>query len=95
MKLDLSTVEKIATLARLQLHPSELEALQTQLTDILTHAEDLGELDTKSVPPTAHVESQGTPLREDVPHEPLSVDDVLRNAPDSKGSAFRVPRIIE
>ena len=95
MKLDLKTVENIATLARLQLEPSELESLQTQLTEILTHVEDLGELDTSNVPPTAHVEAQGTPLREDVPHEPMPVDDILRNAPDRKGTAFRVPRIIE
>ena len=45
--------------------------------------------------PVSVRELVATPLREDVPHEPLHVEDALRNAPDRKGSTFRVPRIIE
>ncbi len=95
MKLDKQAVEKIAVLARLQLKPDEIERLQTQLTGILDYVEQLNELDTKGVEPTAHVEAKGTPLREDEPHECLPFDEFLKNAPDAKGTAFRVPRIIE
>jgi aspartyl-tRNA(Asn)/glutamyl-tRNA(Gln) amidotransferase subunit C len=95
MKLDAEAVAKIATLARLRLTDEENVALQGQLTDIFTYVEQLGELQTDGVEPTAHFDAQGTPLREDEPRPCLPVEEVLRNAPDSKGTAFRVPRIIE
>ncbi len=95
MKLDAQAVAKIATLARLKLQPEEAESLGTQLSNILNYVEELKELDTSAVQPTSHVESQGTPLRPDEPRPCLSIEDILRNAPDAKGSAFRVPRIIE
>lgn len=95
MKLDRAQVEKIAVLARLQLTEPELERLSGELSDILTHVDELSKLDTRGVAPTAHVGPVATPLREDVPHKTLPLDEALRNAPASQGSAFRVPRIIE
>jgi aspartyl-tRNA(Asn)/glutamyl-tRNA(Gln) amidotransferase subunit C len=95
MKLDRSQVEKIAQLARLELTDAEKDRMSQQLSGILEYVDLLAKLDTANVPPTAHVGPVSTPLREDVPHTPLNVEDALRNAPDRKGSAFRVPRIIE
>lgn len=95
MKLDRTQVEKIAQLARLELTEAEKDRMSQQLSGILEYVDQLSKLDTKDVLPTAHVGPVTTPLREDVPHQPLPVEDALRNAPDRKGSAFRVPRIIE
>jgi len=95
MKLDRAQVEKIALLARLDLTAAETETLSTQLSNILNYVDDLKSLDTSNVPPTAHAGPVRTPLREDVPHACLDVEDALRNAPDRGGDAFRVPRIIE
>jgi aspartyl-tRNA(Asn)/glutamyl-tRNA(Gln) amidotransferase subunit C len=95
MKLDAAQVEKIALLARLQLKPEEIETLSSQLSNILDYVDELSQLDTKDIPPTAHVGPVSTPLREDIPHKTLDVESALRNAPDRRGSAFRVPKIIE
>lgn len=95
MKLDRAQVEKIALLARLKLTDDELVRLGGELSNILTHVDELSALDTSNVAPTAHVGPVTTPLREDVPHNTLPIEEALRNAPDSKGNAFRVPRIIE
>lgn len=95
MKLDAAQVEKIALLARLQLKHEEIETLSSQLSNILDYVDELSQLDTTNIPPTAHVGPVSTPLREDVPHKTLDVNEALRNAPDRRGSAFRVPKIIE
>lgn len=95
MKLDRAQVEKIALLARLKLTDPEIERLSGELSNILTYVDELATLDTSNVAPTAHVGPVTTPLREDVPHQTLPIEEALRNAPESKGSAFRVPRIIE
>ena len=95
MKLDRAQVEKIAQLARLELTEAEKETMSRQLSGILDYVDQLSKLDTQNVPPTAHVGPVTTPLRADEPHQPLPVEDALRNAPDRKGDAFRVPRIIE
>jgi aspartyl-tRNA(Asn)/glutamyl-tRNA(Gln) amidotransferase subunit C len=95
MKLDRAQVEKIAVLARLKLSEEEKDKFSAELSDILTFVDQLEKLDTSKVPPTAHVGPVATPLRKDEPHQPLPVEDALRNAPERKGSAFKVPRIIE
>jgi aspartyl-tRNA(Asn)/glutamyl-tRNA(Gln) amidotransferase subunit C len=92
VKIDVS---KIATLARLDLKSDEVERLGDELGTILDYVEQLRELDTKDVAPTAHVEAVGTPLRDDEPRPTLPVEEALANAPDKKGSAFKVPKIIE
>lgn len=95
MKLDSQAVERIALLARLKLDPAEAETLGAQLSNILTYVEKLRALDTRGVPPTAHVEAMGTPLRDDQPHVCLDPEAALANAPDSRDGMFRVPKIIE
>jgi aspartyl-tRNA(Asn)/glutamyl-tRNA(Gln) amidotransferase subunit C len=51
--IDREQVHKVAHLARLELTPEEEERFTTQLNDILGYFEQLSELDTESVPPTA------------------------------------------
>ncbi len=88
-------VRHIALLARLDLSEAEEIAFTGQLDHILTHFEQLKQLDTSTVEPTAHVVEMDTPFREDVVHNTPAVDALLANAPERDGHFFKVPKIIE
>ena len=45
-------VEAVAALANLELDPAEIELFARQLGDVLTHAEELKQIDTTGVSPT-------------------------------------------
>ena len=85
----------MATLAKLRLEPDEETRLTADLGHILDAFARLQALDTSSVPPTAHVEDTGAPLRDDVVLNPPAGDEMLANAPARDGRRFRVPKIIE
>jgi aspartyl-tRNA(Asn)/glutamyl-tRNA(Gln) amidotransferase subunit C len=88
-------VERVVSLARLSLDEAELTRMASELDAVLGFVATLAELDTHGVPPTAHVVPLPTPLREDVPEPPLDPELALANAPQSAGSAFVVPKVIE
>jgi len=97
MSLSLDEVRRVARLARLRLSPEEEQAFQGQLSAILDHVAQLGELDVSQVEPMTHALAAGeaSPLREDVPLPCLTTEEALANAPAREGSCFKVPRIIE
>lgn len=68
------------------------------LGEILTHIEQLNELNTQDVEPMAQVlykADETATLREDIPHEPLTNAEALANAPASGSGYYKVPRVIE
>ena len=95
MKLDLETVEHVAMLARLGLTDEEKARLQDQLSSVLDHISILEEVDTDAIPPTAQVIELQNILREDVAGEPLSLEDVLRNAPRTEGDFIKVNAVLD
>lgn len=55
MKLTTEEVKHIAKLARLGITDEEVEKFSSQLSDILSHAKMLDEVDTKGVEPIAQI----------------------------------------
>ena len=111
MKVTDKDVSYVADLANLELSEDERTRMVRDLNSILGHVESLNELDTKNVPPMAQVSDrygldeskQGSDrfayasrddihegLRKSLPH-----DVALVNAPDSDGTFFKVPKVIE
>ena len=95
MPLDRSQVEHIAALARIGLTEEEVRMFGEQLSDILEQFEVLNELDTSGVIPTGHASGLQTVMRDDVAHDSLDSEDVLRNAPRREGEYFRVNAVLE
>lgn len=95
MTLTLEEVEHIADLARLQLSGEEKSRYREQLAAILEYAARLQAVDTSGIPPTSSVLPARSVLRSDEPRIGLSLDDLLRNAPDTERGQFRVPPILE
>jgi aspartyl-tRNA(Asn)/glutamyl-tRNA(Gln) amidotransferase subunit C len=93
-RISRADVVHVAKLARLELTDEELDRYVDQLGAVLDHAADVAALDTTGVPPTAHPLPMENVLREDVVGPSLDRDEVLREAPDSDGTRFRVPRIL-
>jgi aspartyl-tRNA(Asn)/glutamyl-tRNA(Gln) amidotransferase subunit C len=89
-------VARIAALANLELDASELDLFARQLGDILAYAEQVQQIDTTGVAPTAAILTRHAVDRLDEMRPSLDVDEALANAPDAATGAglFRVPRVI-
>lgn len=92
--LTISEVEHVALLSRLELTEEEKKMYQQQLSAILEYARKLDHLDTRDVPPTAHVLPLKNVFREDQVGEHLGPEKVLANAPEREGDFFKVPKIV-
>ena len=89
--IDREQVLHVARLARLRLSDDEVERMAPELSTILEHIERLNELELDGVEPTAHVVELENVLRPDEPHESLSRERALEQAPDAGDGGFRVP----
>ncbi|MBO9540030.1 Asp-tRNA(Asn)/Glu-tRNA(Gln) amidotransferase subunit GatC [bacterium] len=88
------TVHHVAKLARLELEPAEEAMFTEQLGAILGYVEQLQELDTTGVAPTAHPLPLRNVTRGDVLAPSLTQAEVLQNAPAAEQGMFRVPKIL-
>ncbi|MBF0400015.1 MAG: Asp-tRNA(Asn)/Glu-tRNA(Gln) amidotransferase subunit GatC [Magnetococcales bacterium] len=95
MSIDAQTVKHVATLARLQASPTEVEAYAEQLSRILTLMETLNSLPTEGVMPMSHAVDIPIPERDDVVCHTDQREALLACAADTDQGHFRVPKIIE
>ena len=107
MKVTEKDVAYVADLANLELTPGESARMVADLNSILDHIDKLNELDTRNVEPLAEVvsafassSSMGSEKfayaqRPDEVKPGLSREIALSNAPDTDGTCFRVPKVIE
>lgn len=93
--MDLKTVKKVATLARLEMNESELEAVRVKLGNIMKFVEQLGEVNTDNIEPLANVVDIKLRLREDVVNDGGQQEKILANAPESMEGFFVVPKVVE
>ena len=95
MQIDDTLILRLENLARLELSAAERTKMQGSLTDILTMVEQLNTLDTEGVEPLIYINEDVNVWREDTVNHQLDRRDALRNAPDSDGPFFKVPKVID
>ena len=111
MKVTDKDVAYVADLANLELTGEERAHMLRDLNSIFEYMERLSELDTDKVAPMAQVSDrygvdqsrQGSDrfayaIREDIKdglRESLPHDIAVKNAPDTDGAFFEVPKVIE
>jgi aspartyl-tRNA(Asn)/glutamyl-tRNA(Gln) amidotransferase subunit C len=107
MKVTEKDVAYVADLANLELTDQERQRMLKDLNSILDYIDLLNELDTSDVPPMAQIsdkfgQSETTPgdkavfpWREDAPLPSLAHKEAMKNAPETDGDFFKVPRVIE
>ncbi|HET7617087.1 MAG TPA: Asp-tRNA(Asn)/Glu-tRNA(Gln) amidotransferase subunit GatC [Vicinamibacterales bacterium] len=89
-------VDRLAALARLELSDAEKDLFARQIGDVLAFVEQVRAVDTRDVPPTAHVSAAPPPLRDDIVRPSLTREAVFDQAPDADKTAglFKVPRVL-
>ncbi|MCW8881726.1 MAG: Asp-tRNA(Asn)/Glu-tRNA(Gln) amidotransferase subunit GatC [Sedimenticola sp.] len=95
MSLERSDVEKIAHLARLAVSDDELEAVTSDLSNILNLVEQMETADTEGVEPMAHPLHMTQRLREDEATEQDQRNLFQSLAPLTDEGLYLVPRVIE
>ena len=95
VKISRAQVEHIADLAKLDLTDAEVELYADQLSAILDYVEQLNQIDTSAIPPTASVLPLSNVLRPDAAAPSLPTDAALANAPDAAEGQFRVSAVLD
>ncbi len=108
MKVTEKDVLYVADLANLELTEAERARMVKDLNSILDYIARLNELDTSNVEPMAQTSDRfgiderktGTArfayvMREDKVGPSLAREIVLKNAPETDGTFFKVPKVIE
>jgi len=93
MAVDHNDVEQIAALAHIDLSRAELRRFQSEFGRILEYFSRI-RAECGAREPSAELESAVNITREDRVRPSLSQAQVLRNAPDTDGEYFRVPRVL-
>jgi aspartyl-tRNA(Asn)/glutamyl-tRNA(Gln) amidotransferase subunit C len=88
-------VHHVAKLASLHLTEDEAARFAGELAAIVEYVAQLDALDTRDVPPTAHVQLDRMPLRPDEVTPCLSRGDALAQAPSVEDDGFAVPAFVE
>lgn len=99
MSLNAQDIERIARLARLELHPEESERMLAQINGFFDIVEKMRAVDTTGVEPLTHpvaaVQEVQLRLRDDVASEPDQREANQRSAPAVERGLFLVPKVIE
>ena len=95
MRVDETTVLRIARLARIKISEDEAKGLEKELTGILNWVEQLNSVDTASVDPMTRVVPIELKKRTDVISDGDIADDVVKNAPQVEDHYFVVPKVVE
>lgn len=95
MKVDETTVRRIARLARIKITDEEAKSLEGELSGILNWVEQLDEVDTTKVEPMTRVVPIVLAKRQDQITDGNKSDDIVANAPMSEDHYFVVPKVVE
>lgn len=97
MQLSKNQIKYIANLARLELDDKEIEKYGSQLSDVLNYIDQLKELDTDGVEPTAQVTGLENVLKNDKINswDEAEIESALKQAPNLEGDQYKVKRVLE
>lgn len=89
------TIEYVGILAKLELSEAEKQAAKNDMGRMLDYIDQLNELDTTGISPLSHIFPVNNVFREDVVTNGDDREEILKNAPECKDGAFKVPKTVE
>ncbi|OQX59122.1 MAG: aspartyl/glutamyl-tRNA(Asn/Gln) amidotransferase subunit C [Helicobacteraceae bacterium 4484_230] len=96
MQIDDALLKRLEKLSYLEISDDKREEIISQLSEIVSFVDNLGELDTQNVDDSFAMTDNGTLLREDIASNDKSInEEILKHAPRSEDHFFIVPKIIE
>lgn len=87
-------VRYVADLVRLRLTEEEVAEFQPQLDHVLSYIEQLNEVNTDGIEPTAHASAVYNVFRPDAARDCFTQEQAVANAPHSGSGLFLVPKVV-
>ncbi|MBZ9600954.1 Asp-tRNA(Asn)/Glu-tRNA(Gln) amidotransferase subunit GatC [Phyllobacterium chamaecytisi] len=95
MSVDISTVKRVAHLARIAVSEDDAARMTGQLNTILGFVEQLNEVNVDGVEPMTSVTPMAMKKRADVVDDGEKAADIVANAPIHEENFFVVPKVVE
>ena len=95
MSVDISTVKRVARLARIAVSEDDATRMTGELNAILGFVEQLNEVDVAGVEPMTSVTPMAMKKRRDVVNDGGKAADIVANAPVTEETFFVVPKVVE
>ncbi len=95
MSVDITTVKRVARLARIAVSEKDAERMTGELNTILGFVEQLNEVDVRDVEPMTSVTPMAMKKREDIVTDGNKAADIVANAPATEENFFLVPKVVE
>ena len=95
MSVDVTTVKRVAKLARLALTEAEAQKMTGELNGILGFIEQLSEVDVDGVEPMTSVTPMAMKKRADEVTDGDMAERIVANAPMTDKNFFQVPKVVE
>lgn len=85
----------LCKLAKLSPDEKTLEKISHQFADIINYIDTLSEANTENTAPLYSPVFHESAVREDTAYHKQTPEQILKNAPETDGTYFIVPRIVE
>ncbi len=95
MEVNEALVDKLAHLSKLSFSTSEKAEIAADLERMIGFVEKLNELDLHNVEPLMHMSDEINVLRDDEVKGSITREQALKNAPETDGRFFIVPKVIK
>lgn len=95
MEVNDALIDQLSELARLRFSDAEKEMIKKELKQMIDFVDTLKEVDVSGVTPLLHVSEVMNRFRDDQVNGSVSRDQALRNAPQTDGTYFQVPKVIQ
>ena len=95
MKIDHTTVDKLADLAKLEFNVRGKDEIVKDLNRILAFVDKLNELNTDGIEPLVYMSDEVNNLREDTVLSEITQQEALKNGPKHDSDYFRMPKVID
>lgn len=94
MNIDEKTVDRLATLAKLEFNDEAKKNMITDMNRMLAFVDKLKEIDTDNVEPQIMMTASENVWRNDEPKQEITHEEALLNAPKKDSDYFKVPKVI-
>ena len=95
MSVDISTVKRVALLARIAVNDDDAERMTGELNAILGFVEQLNEVNVDGIEPMTSVTPMAMRMRDDKVTDGGIAAAVVANAPVTEDNFFVVPKVVE
>jgi len=94
IKLDETTVDKIASLSKLEFEGAEKDAILEDMNKMIDFIDKLSEVNTEGVAPLIHITDEVNVLRADDARIDITQKEALKNAPQKDSTYFKIPKVL-